>query len=82
MAVYRCPRCDQLVKKDAKQCNRCGLFFDVNNEPVADEGIELSEDEKRKLIVFLIVAGIVITIELKNDSRMVSCVVPDCSTAA
>ncbi len=60
MAVYRCPRCDQLVKKDAKQCNRCGLFFDVNNEPVADEGIELSEDEKRKLIVFLIVAGIVI----------------------
>lgn len=60
MAVYRCPRCDQFVKKDAKQCNRCGLFFDVNNEPVADEGIELSEDEKRKLIVFLIVAGIVI----------------------
>lgn len=60
MAVYRCPRCDQLVKKDAKQCNRCGLFFDVKNEPVADEGIELSEDEKRKLIVFLIVAGIVI----------------------
>lgn len=60
MAVYRCPRCDQLVKKDAKQCNRCGLFFDVNNEPVADEGIELSEDEKRKLILFLIVAGIVI----------------------
>ncbi len=28
------------------------------------------------------VAGIVMTIELKKDSRIVNCVVPDCSTAA
>ena len=27
------------------------------------------------------VAGIVIAIELTNDCRMVSCVVPDCSTS-
>ena len=34
------------------------------------------------IISGMIVAGIVITIELKNDSRIVSWVVPDCSTAA
>ena len=60
---------DKKLIIDTSKCNRCGLFFDVNNEPVADEGIELSEDEKRKLIVFLIVAGIVIRFVLTSSAK-------------
>ena len=64
MAVYRCPKCEQVVGKNAKRCINCGLNFDLNHEPVLTEGnadsTELSKNEKRKAIIFAIVAGIVI----------------------
>ena len=64
MAVYRCPKCEQVVMKNAKRCPNCGLYFDLDHEPVLTEGnadsTELSKNEKRKAIIFAIVAGIVI----------------------
>ena len=64
MAVYRCPKCEHVVMKNAKRCINCGLYFDLDHEPVLTEGnidsTELSQNEKRKLIIFSIVAGIVI----------------------
>ena len=66
MAVYRCPKCEQIVMKTAKRCPNCGLFFDLDHEPVLDEGnggsTELSKKEKRKLTVFLVVAVIAIVL--------------------
>ena len=64
MAVYRCPECEQVVAKDAKRCINCGLYFDLEHEPVLDErdadSTVLSKKDKRRMIIFAIVAGIVI----------------------
>ncbi len=64
MAVYRCPKCEQVVGKNAKRCINCGLNFDLNHEPVLTEGnvdsTELSKNEKRKAIIFAVIAVIVI----------------------
>ncbi len=64
MPAYRCPRCEQVVGKNAKRCINCGLNFDLNHEPVLTEGdvdsTELSKNEKRKAIIFAIIAAIVI----------------------
>ena len=64
MEVYRCPKCGEIVMKNAKRCINCGLYFDLDHEPVLTEGnadsTELSKNEKRKAIIFAIVAGIVI----------------------
>ena len=38
MAVYRCPSCGEIVRKEAKRCRTCGLWFDLEHEPVLDEG--------------------------------------------
>ena len=64
MAVYRCPKCEQVVGKNAKRCINCGLFFDLEHEPVLDErnadAAELTKEEKRKAIIFAVIASIVI----------------------
>ncbi len=64
MAVYRCPKCEQVVMKNAKRCINCGLYFDMDHEPVFDErnpdSTELSKEEKRKAIIFAVIAAIVI----------------------
>ena len=64
MAVYRCPKCEQVVGKNAKRCINCGLNFDLNHEPVLTEGnvdsTELSKNEKRKAVIFAVIAVIVI----------------------
>ena len=64
MPAYRCPRCEQVVGKNAKRCINCGLIFDLKHEPVLTEGnvdsTELSKNEKRKAIIFAIIAAIVI----------------------
>ena len=64
MAVYRCPKCEQVVMKNAKRCANCGLYFDLDHEPVFDErnpdSTELSKEEKRKAIIFAVIAAIVI----------------------
>ena len=64
MAVYRCPKCEQVVGKNAKRCINCGLWFDLDHEPVFDERnadeTELSKGDKRKMIIFAVIAVIVI----------------------
>ena len=64
MAVYRCPKCEQIVKKNARRCINCGLFFDLKHRPVLDEGNgdaeKLTGEEKRKAIIFAVIAAIVI----------------------
>ena len=64
MAVYRCPKCEQVVGKNAKRCINCGLYFDLNHEPVFDERnadeIVLTKGEKRKMIIVAVIAVIVI----------------------
>ena len=64
MAVYRCPKCEQDVGKNAKRCINCGLYFDLNHEPVFDERnadeIVLTKGEKRKMIIVAVIAVIVI----------------------
>ena len=64
MAVYRCPKCGEVVMKSAKRCINCGLYFDLDHEPVFDERnpdtIELSKKEKRRMIIVAVVAVIVI----------------------
>ena len=64
MAVYRCPKCEQVVGRNAKRCINCGLNFDLNHEPVLTEGnadsTELSKNEKRKAVIFAVIAVIVI----------------------
>ena len=52
MAVYRCPKCGEVVMKNAKRCINCGLYFDLDHEPVLTEGNgdadKLSREEKRR----------------------------------
>ena len=64
MAVYICPKCEQVVGKNAKRCINCGLYFDLNHEPVFDERnadeIVLTKGEKRKMIIVAVIAVIVI----------------------
>lgn len=64
MPAYRCPKCEQVVGKNAKRCINCGLWFDLEHEPVFDERnadeTELSKGDKRKMIIFAVIAVIVI----------------------
>ena len=64
MAAYRCPKCGEVVMKNAKRCINCGLYFDLDHEPVLTEGNgdadKLSREEKRRMIILAVVAVIVI----------------------
>lgn len=50
--------------KNAKRCINCGLRFNLEHEPVPDEGngipTTLRREKRRKTIIFAIVAVIVI----------------------
>ena len=62
MAVYRCPACGDIVRKEAKKCRTCGLWFDLEHEPVLDEGKGKPENVKKteKKGAFIAVAGFVV----------------------
>ena len=63
MAVYRCPACWDIVPRlDAKKCRTCGLWFDLEHEPVLDEGQGKTESvrKKDKKSVFIAVAGLAV----------------------
>ena len=56
MAVYRCPACGDILRKEAKKCRTCGLWFDLDHEPVLDEGQGKPETVKKKEIKGVIIA--------------------------
>ena len=64
MALYRCPKCGEIAVKNAKRCINCGLFFDLNHEPVLDDGSGKPESvrkkEKRAKIIAIIIVVIVL----------------------
>ena len=68
MAVYRCPKCGEIVRKDAKKCSTCGLWFDLEREPVLDDGQGKPENVRKKekkgaiIAVAVLVVYIVISI--------------------
>lgn len=66
MALYRCPKCGYVVRKEAKRCSTCGLWFDRDHEPVPDEddadSIKLSKKEKRTLIIAAVVVFVILVI--------------------
>jgi uncharacterized membrane protein YvbJ len=62
MAVYRCPKCGEIVRKDAKKCSTCGLWFDLEHEPWLDDGSGKPESmrKKEKKRVFIVIAGLAV----------------------
>ena len=48
MALYRCPKCGEIVRKDAKNCATCGLWFDLEHEPWLDDGSGRPEHVRKK----------------------------------
>ena len=62
MAVYRCPKCGEAVRKDAKKCSTCGLWFDLEHEPWLDDGSGKPESmrKKEKKRVFIAIAGLAV----------------------
>jgi predicted ATP-dependent serine protease len=68
MAVYRCPHCGDTVRKEAKRCSTCGLWFDLEREPVLDDGQGKPENVRKKekkgaiIAVAVLVVYIVISI--------------------
>ena len=62
MAVYRCPKCGEIVRKDAKKCSTCGLWFDLEHEPWLDDGSGKPESmrKKEKKRVLIAVAGLAV----------------------
>ena len=62
MAVYRCPACGDIVRKEAKKCRTCGLWFDLEHEPVLDEGKGKPENVKKteKKGAIIAIAGFVV----------------------
>lgn len=68
MALYRCPNCGDVVRKNARRCRTCGLWFDLDHEPVPTEddvdSIKLSKKEKRILAVIAVAVVIVVVIAI------------------
>ena len=66
MAVYRCPKCGEIVRKDAKKCSTCGLWFDLEHEPWLDDGSGKPESmrKKEKKRVLIAVAGLAVFIAI------------------
>ncbi len=62
MAVYRCPKCGEIVRKDAKKCATCGLWFDLEHEPWLDDGSGKPESmrKKEKKRAFIVIAGLAV----------------------
>ena len=65
MALYRCPKCGDLVPggESARRCLTCGLRFDLEHEPVPDDGSGKPESvrkkEKRAMIIAVVVVALV-----------------------
>ena len=62
MAVYRCPACGDIVRKEAKRCWTCGTVFDMDHEPVLDDGSGKPESLKKKQKRTMIIAAVVIVL--------------------
>ena len=64
MALYRCPKCGEIVpREDAWRCRTCGLSFDMDHEPVLDDGsgkpANVRKKEKRAKIIAIVVIVLV-----------------------
>lgn len=74
MAVYRCPRCGDTVRKEAKRCSTCGLWFDLEREPVLDDGQGKPENVRKKemkgaiiaVAVLVVFIAIAIAVSIRN----------------
>ena len=61
MALYRCPKCGEIVpREDARRCMTCGTVFDMDHEPVLDDGSGKPESLKKKQKRTMIIAVVVI----------------------
>ena len=65
MALYRCPKCGEIVpREDARRCLTCGLTFDLDHEPVLDDGSGKPESvrKKEKRAKIIVIAVIVVVL--------------------
>ena len=63
MALYRCPRCGEIVpREDARRCLTCGTVFDMDHEPVLDDGSGKPEHvrKKEKRLRTIAIAGLAV----------------------
>ena len=65
MALYRCPKCGEIVpREDARRCMTCGTVFDMDHEPVLDDGSGKPESVKKreKRAKIIVIAVIVVVL--------------------
>ena len=65
MALYRCPKCGEIVpREDARRCLTCGTVFDMDHEPVLDDGSGKPESVKKreKRAKIIVIAVIVVVL--------------------
>ena len=61
MALYRCPKCGEIVPgENAWRCMTCGLRFDMDHEPVLDDGsgkptIVKKKEKRAKIIAITVI---------------------------
>ena len=65
MALYRCPKCGEIVpREDARRCMTCGTVFDMDHEPVLDDGsgkpANVRKKEKRAKIIAIVIVVLVL----------------------
>ena len=65
MAIYRCPKCWEIVpQEDARRCMNCGTVFNMDHEPVLDDGsgkpANVRKKEKRAKIIAIVVVVLVL----------------------
>ena len=65
MALYRCPKCGEIVpREDARRCLNCGTVFDMDHEPVLDDGsgkpVNVQKKEKRAKIIAIVMVVLVL----------------------
>ena len=63
MAIYRCPKCWEIVpQEDARRCMNCGTVFNMDHEPVLDDGSGKPEHvrKKEKRLRTIAIAGLAV----------------------
>ena len=65
MAIYRCPKCWEIVpQEDARRCMNCGTVFNMDHEPVLDDGsgkpTNVRKKEKRAKIIAIVIVVLVL----------------------
>ena len=65
MPVYRGPKCGEPVpREDARRCMTCGTVFDMDHEPVLDDGsgkpANVRKKEKRAMIIAIVIVVLVL----------------------